>query len=275
MKAARAYLSNKDETPRSTWAFSASIWRSRPTRRSPGSRDAAKRRSTRSARARSAELQQPRTAAAEGRRRSAGGAARTADGAARRRPAAWRQQGDGRRAGRAQLAQMEADMIAGFEPLERDQQGYATVNGLFAIIGAMRRLPGRKSLVLFSEGVAIPPAVHRLFLGVIDAANRANVSIYTMDAAGLRAESEQAKIRDQVNAAGKRGLTSYASAPPDLARRRAADEGARAQRRRASPGPPHGSRRACPGHRRPDLRQHQQPANRASTAWKAICATTT
>jgi VWFA-related protein len=113
----------------------------------------------------------------------------------------------------AQLAQMEANMMAGFEALERDEQGYASVNGLFAIIGAMRQLPGRKSLVLFSEGVAIPPAVHRLFLGVIDAANRANVSIYTMDAAGLRTESEQAKIRDQVNQAGKRGLTSYASTP--------------------------------------------------------------
>jgi VWFA-related protein len=111
----------------------------------------------------------------------------------------------------AQLAQMEADMMSGFEALERDEQGYASVNGLFAIIGAMRQLPGRKSMVLFSEGVAIPPAVHRLFLGVIDAANRANVSIYTMDAAGLRTESEQAKIRDQVNQAGKRGLTSYAS----------------------------------------------------------------
>ncbi len=93
----------------------------------------------------------------------------------------------------AQLAQMAADMTKGFESLERDEQGYASVNGLFAIIGAMRQLPGRKSVVLFSEGVAIPPAVHRLFLGVIDAANRANVSIYTMDAAGLRPESEQAQ----------------------------------------------------------------------------------
>jgi len=53
--------------------------------------------------------------------------------------------------------------------------------------------------------------VQRLFVAVISNANRANVSIYTMDAAGLRAESEQARIRDQVNDAGKRGLTSYAS----------------------------------------------------------------
>jgi len=119
----------------------------------------------------------------------------------------------GTAAGDALLAQMEARMIQGFERMARDEQGYSTINGLFAVIDGMRTLPGRKSLVFFSEGVAIPPAVHRLFLGVIDAANRANVSIYTMDAAGLRAESEQAKIRDAVNQAGRRGIeTGYTSA---------------------------------------------------------------
>ncbi len=104
--------------------------------------------------------------------------------------------------GEAQLAQMQSNMIRDFEIMERDQQGYATTNGLFAIISTLGRIPGRKSLVLFSEGIAIPTAVHRLFLGVIDAANRANVSIYTMDAAGLRAESDQAMTRDRVNAGG-------------------------------------------------------------------------
>ena len=108
-------------------------------------------------------------------------------------------------AGAAQLAQMQADMIRGFDALERDQGGYATTNGLFAVIEQMHRLPGRKSLVFFSEGVELPPAVQRLFEGVEDAANRANVAIYTMDAAGLRAESEQASIRDQVNRAGAGG----------------------------------------------------------------------
>ena len=115
-------------------------------------------------------------------------------------------------ASEAQLAQMQSKMIADFEVMERDQQGYATTNGLLAIVDALRRLPGRKSLVLFSEGIAIPPAVQRLFQGVIDAANRANVSIYAMDAAGLRAESEQAKIRDEVNQAAKLGInTGYSS----------------------------------------------------------------
>ena len=114
--------------------------------------------------------------------------------------------------GDAMLAQIESRMINEFNILERDQQGYSTTNGLFSIISTLRALPGRKSLVLFSEGLAIPPAVTRLFTGVVAAANRANVSIYTMDAAGLRAESEDAKTRDQVNmaAAGGGGIQSSA-----------------------------------------------------------------
>jgi len=113
----------------------------------------------------------------------------------------------------ALFAEMQSKMIRDFEIMERDQQGYATTNGLFTIVNTLQRMPGRKSLVFFSEGLSIPPAVQRLFRGVIDAANRASVSIYTMDAAGLRAESEQAKIRDQVNQAASVGInTGYSNA---------------------------------------------------------------
>jgi VWFA-related protein len=116
--------------------------------------------------------------------------------------------GPGSAPSEAIFAQMESRALKEFEVMERDQSGYATTNGLFSIINALRSLPGRKSMILFSEGIAIPPAVQRLFFGVIDAANRANVSIYTMDAAGLRPVSELAQIRDQVNqAAGGGGGT--------------------------------------------------------------------
>lgn len=151
----------------------------------------------------SPEFQQQK-ASAERQAAVAGGAAASAQAAGG--PGASSAMGSA--PGEALLAQMQSRMIQEFDVMERDQQGYSTTNGLFAIISALRRLPGRKSLVLFSEGIAIPPAVQRLFLGVVDAANRANVSIYTMDAAGLRAESEQAKIREQVNQAGKRGINS-------------------------------------------------------------------
>ena len=74
-------------------------------------------------------------------------------------------QGMGSSPATAALAQMESQMLTKFEELERDEQGYSQVNSLFAIIEAMRPLPGRKSIVLFSEGVSIPPAVLRLFTG--------------------------------------------------------------------------------------------------------------
>jgi hypothetical protein len=51
---------------------------------------------------------------------------------------------------------------------------------------------------------------------VIDAASRANVSIYTIDAAGLRTDSDQSRIRDLVNGAALRGIeTSYSGGGGD------------------------------------------------------------
>jgi VWFA-related protein len=95
----------------------------------------------------------------------------------------------GQAAAAQQFLQLEANMIQQYEALERDQQGFATVNGLLAVINPMRNLPGRKTIIFFSEGIALPPSVQTKFPAVISAANRANVSIYTIDAAGLRTDS--------------------------------------------------------------------------------------
>ena len=156
------------------------------------------------------------------------------------------------------LAQMEARMIRRVRGASSATRA-ATPRPTACSRSSTRcaRCPAARASMLFSEGLAIPPAVQRLFLGVIDAANRANVSIYTMDAAGLRAESEQAKIRDQVNqaAGGGGGILGGGSGGG-----RAADEGAREERGRAAPGSAHRPRRARAEHRRPALRQHEQPA---------------
>ena len=155
----------------------------------------------------SPELQQQR-ADAEQQAASAGQTAATAQAAGGPGAAA----AIGGSPGEAQLAQMEADMVTAFERMDRDQQGYIATDALSAIVSTLGRLPGRKSLILFSEGIALPDAVHRLFLGVIDAANRANVSIYAIDAAGLRTESDQARIRDRVNQAAGFGINTGYSA---------------------------------------------------------------
>lgn len=87
-----------------------------------------------------------------------------------------------------------------FEALERDQQGYATTNGLLAIVNSMRRLPGRKAIIFFSEGISIPPAVQAYFRAVVSSANRANTTVYAVDAAGLRADSPLSESRQEINA---------------------------------------------------------------------------
>lgn len=74
------------------------------------------------------------------------------------------------------------------------QQGYATTDALEALTQGLSTVPGRKTIVLFSEGIPVPDPVLRHFRNVIASANRANVSVYTIDAAGLRTESEQRAV---------------------------------------------------------------------------------
>lgn len=113
------------------------------------------------------------------------------------------------------FAQMNIRMLETFELLSRNQQGYATVYALISVINSLRNLPGRKTMIFFSEGVAIPPAVHARFLSVIHAANRANVSIYAVDAAGLRTESVNAEAAREINAIAARRSAQLARSRDD------------------------------------------------------------
>jgi hypothetical protein len=103
-------------------------------------------------------------------------------------------------------------MLETFETLERNQQGYATVYALMSVTASLRNLPGRKTVIFFSEGLAIPPAVVARFRSVIHAANRANVSIYAIDAAGLRTESGTAEAARELNSlANRRAQQAFSS----------------------------------------------------------------
>jgi VWFA-related protein len=106
----------------------------------------------------------------------------------------------------AALVRVMNRMDRSYEAMMRDEQGYATTNGLLALIDSLSLLPGRKTVVFFAEGVAIPPAVLARFDSVIATANRANVSVYTVDAAGLRVHSDQAATAANVNALGNAAL---------------------------------------------------------------------
>jgi VWFA-related protein len=111
----------------------------------------------------------------------------------------------------SQFQQMEYRMSQSFESMERDQQGYSTSNGLMAVVNSMRLMPGRKTVVFFSEGLALPSNVQAHFRAVISEANRANVSVYAMDAAGLRAQSTLDETRQEMIAAARQQIQQRGS----------------------------------------------------------------
>jgi len=112
-----------------------------------------------------------------------------------------------------QFAEMTRRTLETFEVLERDAQGYSTSNGLLAVVNSMQNLPGRKAVVFFSEGLSIPPNVIAHFRSVINQANRLNVSIYTIDSAGLRAINPNDETRAEINAIGRRRVDHDPSRP--------------------------------------------------------------
>jgi VWFA-related protein len=135
---------------------------------------------------------------------TAAGAARDGAGAAAAGQAA------GQAAAQQALNDMETRILENFEALERDQQGFATINSLLAVIMPMRNLPGRKTIIFFSEGLSLPSSVQAKFPAVINAANRANVSIYAIDAAGLRIESGTAEAAREIKSLAARRMEQTA-----------------------------------------------------------------
>ena len=67
------------------------------------------------------------------------------------------------------------------------QQARPVLAALAAIAEALKPIPGKKTLVLFSQGFVTPEVLDWQVQSTIDIANRANVAIYIIDSAGLRA----------------------------------------------------------------------------------------
>jgi VWFA-related protein len=67
------------------------------------------------------------------------------------------------------------------------QQSRPILAALAAIAEGLRPIPGKKTLVLFSQGFVTPAVLDWQVQSTIDIANRANVAIYIIDSGGLRA----------------------------------------------------------------------------------------
>jgi VWFA-related protein len=101
-----------------------------------------------------------------------------------------------------------------FDRYEREYQGWRSVGALLAIIKGQKQVKtARKTLLLFSEGFAVSPAVQQQYLSIISAANTSGVTIYALDIAGLRIVNPNEDVMRERDAAA---IARVRNANPEL-----------------------------------------------------------
>ncbi|HSK65189.1 MAG TPA: VWA domain-containing protein, partial [Pyrinomonadaceae bacterium] len=97
--------------------------------------------------------------------------------------------GAGSAAARLMIAQRVIQQFIRLRTALSLQQSRPILAALAAISEGLRPIPGKKTLVLFSQGFVTPAVLDWQVQSTIDIANRANVAIYIIDSAGLRANA--------------------------------------------------------------------------------------
>ena len=107
--------------------------------------------------------------------------------------------GGGASAGQASIeaafANVELEMQRLQESSAHQQQGNTSLFSLFALARQQQSLAGRKAIVYFSEGLVVPSQLESLYRSVVSAANRSNVSVYSVDVRGLFSASDYDSAR--------------------------------------------------------------------------------
>jgi VWFA-related protein len=106
----------------------------------------------------------------------------------------------------ALLTRMELRMEEGYSRFLAEYEGDSSLSGLRAAVTGLALLPGRKSILYFTEELPITSRLQARFNALIGEANAANIAIYPVDAAGLRVHSKEAETARGVNLAGAQGV---------------------------------------------------------------------
>jgi VWFA-related protein len=105
-----------------------------------------------------------------------------------------------------QLARMELRMREGYLRFLSEFEGESSLAGLRAVVSSLGGLRGRKSILYFTEHLPVTSRLKPRFDALIGEANRANVTMYTVDAVGLRVHSSEAAAARNIGVAGAQGV---------------------------------------------------------------------
>lgn len=104
------------------------------------------------------------------------------------------------------LRQMELRMTETYHQFLAESEGQASLAGLRAVVRGLGAMPGRKSILYFTEALTVTDRLKSRFDALIGEANRANITVFTVDAAGLRVHSKEGELKRNVDIAGTQGV---------------------------------------------------------------------
>lgn len=107
---------------------------------------------------------------------------------------------------RYRMMQMMWRMETTFRQMLTEYEGHSSIAGLRTVVDTLGLVAGRKSVLYFTENLPITDRLKTKFEAVIGHANRANITFYPVDAAGLRLHSKEAEVARNVNLAGAQGI---------------------------------------------------------------------
>jgi VWFA-related protein len=120
-------------------------------------------------------------------------------------------EGIGAAVSEARIREVISRMARLVEASDVQQRGQSTLFPLMALVKAQGALAGRKALVLFSEGLPIPPNLEEAYRSTISEANRANVSVYAVDARGLDTSRALDQSRQMLDRSGRNSQAQLVS----------------------------------------------------------------
>jgi VWFA-related protein len=96
------------------------------------------------------------------------------------------------------MAKMQYDMLQQADAANRQADARGTIDALLALVRAESQLPGRKVVVYFNPWLFIPDVAKEQYAYMVSAANRANITFYTVDPKGLVTYSQGGGGVDQL-----------------------------------------------------------------------------
>jgi VWFA-related protein len=101
--------------------------------------------------------------------------------------------------------QMELRMREQYQHFIAEVEGQSSLAGLRAVVSSLAAVPGRKSILFFAEQIPITNRLKPKFEAIIGEANRGNITVYAVDAVGLRVHSKDAELGREIAVAGAKG----------------------------------------------------------------------